>query len=225
VGFFLSGLLLAFPGAILPAWGYHVRPHFVTIGNYFLATVIGLLASVLLTRTLWARNPARGLVAACSIAFLSLLGLSFTAPPVAEWWRLIGFLGLGTGAGVLNSGILHGISAAYRQEPAATMNIAGMLFGLGSAVVAFLVAGAFDVYTVPSTLFLLAMVPAAFAFGFVRSKHLPGEVSSVSGPFKTSPASSPSRALSYLACCSSSTSAMSGRLPAGCRCSSYCASE
>ena len=41
-GFFLSGLLLSFPGAILPAWGYHVRPHYVTIGNYFLILEVGL---------------------------------------------------------------------------------------------------------------------------------------------------------------------------------------
>ena len=174
-GFFLSGLLLAFPGAILPAWGYHVRPHYVTIGNYFLAMVVGLLASVVLTRAFWPRNPARALVAACTVAFASLMGLSLTAPPVAEWWRLFGFFGLGVGAGALNTGILHGISTAYRQDPAATINIAGVFFGLGSAVVAFLVAGAFNVYTVASTLFLVAMAPAAFAIGFVRAKHLPAE--------------------------------------------------
>lgn len=174
-GFFLSGLLFAFPGAIMPAWGYHLRPHYVTIGNYFLSVVCGLLVSVLLTRTFWPRNPARALVAACGLAFVSLAGLSFTAPPVPEWWRLIGFFGLGIAAGALNAGILHGISIAYRQEPAATINIAGAFFGFGSAVAAFLVAGAFSVYTVSSTLFLVAIIPAFFAIGYVGAKHLPPE--------------------------------------------------
>lgn len=159
----------------MPAWGYHLRPHYVTIGNYFLAMVIGLLASVALTSTVWLRNAARSLVAACMVAFISLMGLSLTAPPVTEGWRLIGFFGLGVGAGTLNAGILQGISTAYRQEPAATINIAGAFFGLGSAVVAFLVAGAFSVYSVSSILFLVAMVPAFFAIGFVRAKHLPPE--------------------------------------------------
>ena len=183
-GFFLSGLLFAFPGAILPAWGYHLRPHFVTIGNYFLVMVLGLLASVLLARTIWPRNPARALVSACTVAFVSLVWLSFTAPPVPESWRLVGFLGLGIGAGALNAGILQGISTAYRQEPAATINIAGAFFGMGSAVVAFLVAGAFSVYTVASTLFLVAIIPAFFAIGFVRAKHLPPEMAARRRDFK-----------------------------------------
>ena len=174
-GFFLSGLLFAFPGAILPAWGYHIRPHFVTIGNYFLTMVIGLLASVVLTRSMWPQNASRALTSACMVAFASLTALSFTAPPVGESWRLFGFFGLGVGAGALNAGILHGISTAYKQEPAATINLAGMFFGLGSSVVAFLMAGAFSVYTVSSTLFLIAIVPAFFAITFARAKHLPAE--------------------------------------------------
>src|SRR5437899_2431678 len=31
-GFFVSGILISFLGAILPGWGYHVDPNFVTIG-------------------------------------------------------------------------------------------------------------------------------------------------------------------------------------------------
>ena len=175
-GFFLSGLLFGFPGAILPAWGYHVRPHYLTIGNYFLAINIGLLGSVLLSRILpRAQRPSFALAVACTIAFASLTWLSFTAPPVAESWRLGGFWGLGLGAGALNTGILHAISSAYRLQPAATINLAGAFFGLGSAVVAVVIAGVFDVYTVSSILFLVATAPALFAVAFAKAKY-PSEV-------------------------------------------------
>ena len=169
-GFLLSGLLLAFPGAILPAWGYHVRPHYVTIGNYFLTLDVGLLASIGLTRWLARKSLSSILVTACLISFGALTALSFTAPPVAEWYRLFGFFGLGLGAGMLNMGIFHAISAAYRLEPAATVNLAGVFFGLGSLVVAVLVAGAFNVYTVSSILFLVAIAPAFFAILFAKSR-------------------------------------------------------
>jgi len=44
-GFLLSGFLLAFLGAILPAWGYHRDPaHFIAVGNYFLSLAIGIIA-------------------------------------------------------------------------------------------------------------------------------------------------------------------------------------
>lgn len=170
-GFFLSGLLLAFPGAILPAWGYHVRPHYVTIGNYFLILDLGLISSVVLTGWLMPRtNLSTLLVAACGIAIAALTGLSFTAPPVAEWWRFFGFFGLGLGAGALNTGILVAISAAYRLEPAATINLAGAFFGLGSALVAILVAGTFNVYTVSSILFFVAIAPGLFAISYAKSR-------------------------------------------------------
>lgn len=162
-GFFLSGLLLAFPGAILPAWGYHVRPHYVTIGNYFLTLNVGLLSSVLLTQSL-NRRPTLSLVLclSCILAVAALIALAFTAPPAPEWWRYFGMFGLGLAAGTLNTGVLHAISAAYRLEPAATINLAGALFGFGSAVAAILVAGTFNIYTVFSIFILVATIPAYF---------------------------------------------------------------
>ena len=144
-----------------------MRPHYVTIGNYFLILNLGLIASVPLAG--WAgRSRGTGfvLIVACALAFASLTALSFTAPPVIESWRLIGLFGLGLSAGTLNTGILHAISSAYRLEPAATINLAGAFFGLGSAIVALLVAGTFNVYTVSSILFLVAIAPALFAVAF-----------------------------------------------------------
>ena len=161
--------MLAFPGAILPAWGYHLRPHYVTIGTYFLDIDLGLLTSIAVTRNLTGARLASVLTMACITVVLSFLALSFTAPPVAESWRLIGLFGLGFGAGALNTGILHAISPAYRLDPAATINVAGALFGVGSAVSALLVAGAFAGFSAGSILFLAAIPPAVFAYVYARS--------------------------------------------------------
>ena len=170
-GFFLSGLLFAFPGAILPAWGYYLRPSYLAIGNYFLTIDIGLVTSVGLSQFLLRRyQPSFVLATASAIAFGSLTALSFTAPPVGEWWRLYGLFGLGLGAGTLNTGILQAISPSYRLQPAGTINLAGIFFGLGSSVAAILVAGTFAIYTVASILFLVALVPAFFAIMYSRTR-------------------------------------------------------
>jgi hypothetical protein len=44
--FLVSGILMSFLGAILPAWGYHLRPSFTEVGDYFLVLALGLLLSV-----------------------------------------------------------------------------------------------------------------------------------------------------------------------------------
>lgn len=49
-------------------------------------------------------------------------------------------------------------------------------FGLGSAIVALLVAGTFNVYTVSSILFLVAIAPALFAVAFARTYFAPDPV-------------------------------------------------
>ena len=45
-GFFVSGILLAFLGAILPSWGHHLQSDYWMIGLYFVALIAGVLASV-----------------------------------------------------------------------------------------------------------------------------------------------------------------------------------
>src|SRR5438477_12892193 len=52
-GFALSGLLAALPGAILPAWGYHLKFEFTTVGHYFLSMTAGVLLSVVAGRRLY----------------------------------------------------------------------------------------------------------------------------------------------------------------------------
>src|SRR5688572_20037303 len=173
-GFFVSGVLLAFPGAILPAWGYYIRPHYPSIGAYFLALNVGLLVAFRLALLIL---PAKGIgftaVVGCVTAFAAILGLSLTAPPVAEIWRIPGFFGLGFSAGLLNTAVFHALSPAYRQEPAATTNLAGLFFGAGCLLVTLLIAGTFNVYTVSSMLFLVALVPGLAAISFIK-RRFPG---------------------------------------------------
>ena len=176
-GFVVSGLLFSFLGAILPAWGYHLRPHFVTVGNYFLALNVGVLMAVLFARQLLQRKgTGPTLVLACSTAFVALLMLALTAPPVTEWWRLPGLLVLGFGAGLLNTALFQAISPAYRLNPAATVNLGGMLFGIGSSLTPFLIAGTFDFYSLAIVLLPVALIPGFFAIFYAGKRFEQAQV-------------------------------------------------
>ena len=170
-GFFLSGLLLSFVGAILPAWGYHLRPNFLAIGSYFLAVVIGVLVAASIARRVIGRlGLADALGLGCFIAFAALVGLSFAPPPVSEIWRVPGLLTLGLGAGLVNTAIILALSPAFEINSAATINVAGIFFGLGSIFSPLLIAGTFNLYSVSFSFYAVALVPAAFAFFYARLK-------------------------------------------------------
>lgn len=173
-GFLVSGLLLAFPGAVLPAWGYHLRPHYAMAGHYFLAVNAGVLASTWLARYLLRKGSlGTGLMLACAGAALSLASFAFTAPPVDELWRLPGLIGIGGSAGLLNTYMFHAISGGYRHDPASAVNLAGTLFGLGSLLSPLLMAGAFAFASSPWLFLLFAAIPAAFLPLFSRIETRP----------------------------------------------------
>ena len=54
--FFVSGMLMSFLGAVLPAWGYHLRDNHIEVGWYFLALGAGLVV------------PTRAAASSCPIA-------------------------------------------------------------------------------------------------------------------------------------------------------------
>lgn len=168
-GFFLAGMLLSFLGAILPAWGYHLLDRFSIVGLHFLAMAVGILgASVAARRLLHTKGIGFALILAASVSCGALLFLSLVSLRTSAAWTLLGVLLLGAGAGLLFSGLFHSASGMYRHDAAATVNIAGALFTLGSLVLALLMAGTFYVYTVGSILFLLALVPGFFAGMFAK---------------------------------------------------------
>jgi fucose permease len=169
-GFFLSGLLLAFLGAILPAWGYHLKSEFLTVGNYFLGLNAGMLASLIGALYLLPRKGIRFvLIVASILACLAFLLLALVPPPASPLWRVAGMFWAGLSAGLLNTAVFHAISTIYRHDPAATVNLAGVFFGFGCLLTSLLLAGTFYVYTVPSILILLALIPAFFAGIYAKS--------------------------------------------------------
>src|SRR5690348_7913648 len=131
-GFFVSGILVSFLGAILPAWGYHVDPNFVTIGYYFLFLNLGILAAVRVAHVILPRKGIRyvlitgSLVACCAFLYLAAVG-----PPWPAVLRDLGLFLLGGSAGLLNTSIFHSITTLYKHDPAATVNLGGILLGLG----------------------------------------------------------------------------------------------
>jgi hypothetical protein len=168
--FFLSGLLMSFPGAILPAWGYHVRDAYATVGHYFLAMALGILLSSKGPPGIRSGEVRTAIVAGCGLASVALLGLALSGPPQEWGWRAGGLGLLGLSAGILNSAAFQSISSLYEQDPAATVNLAGVLFGLGCLTTALFVSLTFYVYTVGSMLVLLAVIPGFAAVLYGRSQ-------------------------------------------------------
>jgi len=173
-GFLVSGFLLALIGVILPAWGYHRNEaSFVGAGNFFLSLAVGIVAAARIALPIVRRRGVSFVLASgCGLSCVALLYLALVSPPVAEWWRLAGFLALGAGAGLLNVGLFHAISNGYEADSAGTMNKGGIIYGMGSLAATLLVAGTYYAYTVPSILVFMALVPGFFA-GMYAKRHYP----------------------------------------------------
>jgi fucose permease len=170
-GFFISGLLLAFPGAILPSWGHHLSSRYGTVGWYFLGLIAGLVASALLSPRLLERKGIGWTLAfASATASASFLFLAFVSPPVSAWWRVVGLALVGLSAGVLHTAMFNAISPMYRHDAAATINLAGILFGLGCLTVALLVSGTFYMYTAPAIQAWIAVIPGLFGWFYLRTR-------------------------------------------------------
>ncbi len=164
---------MSFLGAMLPAWRYHLEEGFPEIGNYFLSLNVGFLLSAGVAPVLLRRRGAKFvLVFANVIACGGFLFLAIASPPAPAEWRLAGLLWIGVSAGLLNTGMFQIISPLYRRDRAATTNLAGVLFGLGCSLTALLVAGTYYVYTVPSILILIALIPG-FAAGLYAKSSFP----------------------------------------------------
>ena len=164
---------MALLGAILPAWGYHRDPpDFAAVGNYFLSLAAGITAASLMARRIMARRGLRFLlVSSCTLSCLALSYLGLVSPPASQWWRDVGLLALGTGAGLLNMGLFSSISRSYQTDSAGTVSKGGIWYGLGCLAATGLVVGTFYAYSVPTILFLMALVPAIFGGIYIRSSY------------------------------------------------------
>ncbi len=176
-GFFVSGLLLAFLGAILPTWRHHLSFQYSTIAWYFLGVIGGIAGSVWVSPRLLDRKGIGWTLAfSCATASASLLYLAFVSPPFSPWWRVAGLAMIGLAAGILHTAIFHAISPMYRHDPAATINLAGILFGLGCLTVALLVSGVYYMYSAPAIQTWIAAIPGLFGWFYVRSRFAPQPV-------------------------------------------------
>jgi len=176
-GLCLSGLLAALLGAILPAWGYHLKFEFATIGYYFLCVAMGVLLAVEVSRRLLPRKGvAFVLILACWLASGALLFLAFAPPPFPPLWRMGTMTVVGIALGLLNSAIFQAISTIYQHDPASTLNLGGIVFGSGCLLITMLVAGTFNAYSVTVILALAALAPAAFAVLYARTAFPPSVI-------------------------------------------------
>jgi len=172
--FLLSGMLMSLLGTVLPAWEYHLRGDPIEIGHYFLAMAAGIICSARIGEWILRRRPVRFLVVFGSgLASAGLVELAVASPPVDWGWRALGVFLIGTAAGILNSAAFRSISSIYERDPAATVNMAGVMFGLGCFGTALLVAGIFYVYTVTSLFLLLALFPAFAVPLYRRARFVP----------------------------------------------------
>src|SRR4029077_10833158 len=141
---------------------------------YFVALILGVLASVRLARPLVEKlGLAYTLSFACALVSLAVFALAFFSPPYIAWWRLPPILILGAAAGLLHTAIFHAISPMYRQDPPATVNMGGILFGLGCFSVALLISQAFYFYTAAAIQIWIALIPAFFAMVYARTRFAP----------------------------------------------------
>lgn len=166
-GFYVSGVLLGFLGAILLSWEHHLTSTYDIISLYFFGLIAGLFASVWISHRLleW-KGIAWSLSFACALAGTAFLFLAFASPPVSYVWRVLALSLVGISAGILHTAVFHAISPVYRHNPAATVNLAGMLFGLGCLTDAVLISGAYYLYSVPVIQVWIAIIPSLFGWIF-----------------------------------------------------------
>jgi predicted MFS family arabinose efflux permease len=167
-GLAISGFLLALPGGLLPWWGYHVEPAYGTAANFFLALGAGMTTVSLMGYRYRAKlHPARVLAGGCFLGAIALLMLSLSAPPASAWFQALALLMTGAAAGAINMAVLEPIAPAYEANPAGVTLTAGMFFGAGSVVSAWLMSVCLDAANPRAIFALAALLPglAGLAFG------------------------------------------------------------
>jgi MFS transporter, FHS family, glucose/mannose:H+ symporter len=169
-GFYLSGILMGFLGAILLAWEHHLSTDYASVSWYCIALIAGLaLAVPFASRLLESRGVSWTLALASILAGLAFLYLAFASPPTSAPWRLPGLVGIGFAVGLLHTAVFHALAPIYRHDPIGTLNLAGVLFGLGCLTDAVLVSGTYFFYDAPAFQAWMAILPVALGWMFWRA--------------------------------------------------------
>lgn len=170
----ISGFLLALPGGLLPLWGYHIHPDYGWAGNNFLALALGVMGGGELARRMAGRASLAQLMASGSFgAALALLMLSVAAPPAQIWYEWLALLVTGVAAGVVNTAVFEAITPWYDSNPANITLQAGIFFGAGSTLAAWLVSQSFGETDATRLFAITALLPAAAGLSFRRLKIAP----------------------------------------------------
>ena len=172
-GLLISGLLVALPGALLPVWRHHIDSNYLLVGLYFLVQNLGmLLVPVWAKALLKSRGVALCMSFACGLAVCGLIVIALFSPP-SQWehWagRVAGLLLTGSATGLMNMAVFRAAAPAYRQRPAATVNLGGVFYGVGCLLSALLVSGSYSAYTVPAMGLLLLILPLVGCVVFARA--------------------------------------------------------
>jgi FHS family glucose/mannose:H+ symporter-like MFS transporter len=194
----LSGFLLALPGALLPLWGYHVRPDFGTAGNYFLALGAGLALAMALARFLSRRaRPGYILAAGFFVSAAALLLLTVSAPPATVWYQALCIFTLGAAAGLINGAIFELIGVAWEADPAGVTLRGGIYFGAGSAAASLLMSNSFGGEATAARIFFVCAVLSAVA-GIAIAKSARAQTEVEAKPEPATPQTEPRTVLALI---------------------------
>jgi fucose permease len=165
-GLVVSGFLLALPGGLLPAWGFHIQPDFATAGNFFLVLGLGVIGGGALAQRL-ARHTAleRLLAGGYFSAALALLLLAIAAPPARPWYQALALFVSGMAAGIMNTAVLEAVTPCYEANPATITLKGGVFFGAGSVLAALLLSQSFGDSGATRLLAVTAVIPAMAGVG------------------------------------------------------------
>ncbi len=166
----VSGFLLGLPGGLLPLWRYHIQPDFHVAANYFMFLGVGLTAGATLAHRQQI-SVAKLLLAGCVVASLALLFLAFAAPPANAWLAAFALFLTGASAGVVNTAVFESIARAYEENPARIALTAGIFFGLGNMLAAYLMAQCLDAQNPGRILMTIAILPALAGAGLSRQSY------------------------------------------------------
>ena len=172
-GLTISGFLLALPGGLLPLWGYHIRADYGTAANYFLFLGAGLALGAYVGLRLRGRVRGAGLfLGGCLGGSAALLLLALTAPSGGFLPQALALLITGAAAAVVNTAVFESIARAYEANPARIALTAGIFFGIGSMLSAWLMAECLNSASPGRILAAVAILPAAAGF-LLRRQQFP----------------------------------------------------
>ncbi|MFN7542058.1 MAG: MFS transporter [Acidobacteriota bacterium] len=169
LGFFLIGMLMGIPGTALVVWGYHLNPPYVGIGVHFLSFAGGVLAALWASRQILDWMGVHGaLKAGAVVAAIGIVMVGMGAPPVAEVWRDLALGFVGVAQGMVMGATFQLLRRLYEQDPAATVNLAGGLMGLGTFMTALLGALAYAGLDFEGVFLLVSLAPFGMAVWMFR---------------------------------------------------------